>query len=252
MAGMGSTPGSRRRRQHEATVEEIKTVARVLMAREGTSSVNLRAVAREMGMTASALYRYFPSREAILTALVTEAYDAVGDAVEQAVAAAPQDRTASAMMAGVHAFRRWALEHPQEYGLIFGTPVPGYEAPEEQTLGPALRTTFVLLGELIRALRNDLVTPPADDRMPADVRAALVALATSEHKAGFRLPPAVWALALQFWAVLLGAITVEVFGHLPRSLASDAGSFFDFTMRRALAVMGVHQPAIDAAVSPPF
>jgi AcrR family transcriptional regulator len=247
---MSNPTASRRQRQHDATVDEIKTVARTLMAREGTGSVNLRAVAREMGMTASALYRYFPSRDAILTALVRDAYDAVGDAVEQAVATAPQDRTATAILAGVHAFRRWALDHPQEYGLIFGTPVPGYEAPESETTEPAMRTPFILLSELIRAVRNGVITPPPDDQLPGDVCAAVTALAASEHRAGLGLPPSVWAIAMQFWLVLLGAITAEVFGHLPEPLR--AGAFFDFTMRRTLAVMGVHTPAIAAAQSPPF
>src|SRR4051794_35102540 len=130
---MSSATVSRRQRQRDATVEEIKSVARDLMAREGTSSLNVRAVAREMGMTASALYRYFSNRDAILTALIRDAYDAVGEAVENALAQAPRDRSATAVLAGLHAFRRWALDHPQEYGLIYGTPVPGYEAPPEET-----------------------------------------------------------------------------------------------------------------------
>jgi len=103
-------------------------VARDLMARDGNSSLNLRAVAREMGITPSALYRYYPSRDAILTALIVEAYDQVGEAVEHAIGAAPADRTATRILAGVHAFRRWAVDHPHEFGLIYGTPVPGYRA----------------------------------------------------------------------------------------------------------------------------
>src|SRR5664279_568229 len=96
---------SRRQRLHDATTEEIKAVARDLMTREGTASLNLRAIAREMGMTPSALYRYFPSRDAILTALITDAYDAVGEAVEQAIDNAPDDDTSTAMLAGIHTFR---------------------------------------------------------------------------------------------------------------------------------------------------
>ena len=122
---LSTAPLSRRQRLRDATTEEIKQVARDLMAREGTSSLNLRAIARAMGITPSALYRYFPSRDAILTALITDAYDAVGDSVEDAIAAAPVDRTSTAILAGVHAFRRWALDHPQEFSLIYGGPVPG-------------------------------------------------------------------------------------------------------------------------------
>lgn len=249
---MSNATVNRRQRQRDATAEEIKTVARDLMAREGTSSINLRAVAREMGMTASALYRYFPSRDAILTGLIKDAYDAVGEAVEQAVAAAPQDLSATEILAAVHAFRRWALDHPQEFGLIYGTPVPGYVAPADETLEAAMRTNFVLLGCLVQALHRGLITPPSDDQLPPDVYQVMRCLADGADKVDLGLPAAVWAVAMQFWVVLLGAINAEVFGHLPEPLQVGAGPFFDFTMRRALAVMGVHEEALSASTSPPF
>src|SRR5262249_13079310 len=168
-------PGrTRRQRVHDATSEEIKAVARGQMARDGNSSLNLRAVARELGMTPSALYRYFPSRDAILTALITDAYDSVGQAVEEAVAAAPEDDTCSAILVGVHTFRRWALDHPQEYGLIYGTPVPGYEAPPEETLQAAMRTSDVLLSLLRRGLDQGRISVPgADEDLPAGLRRPL-------------------------------------------------------------------------------
>jgi AcrR family transcriptional regulator len=245
---MDTTRVSRRERLHLATVEEVKAVARVLMAREGTSSLNLRAIAREMGMTASALYRYFPSRDAILTALIIDAYDDVGAAVEQAVAQAPVDATATAILAAVHRFRRWALDHPQEYGLTYGTPVPGYEAPEEQTTAPAMRTNFALLGLLARALEQGVVRLPADSEIPEPILAVLRAMAEQTRQVA--LPLAALAAACQFWIVLYGAISAEVFGHLPRSLAPQAGALFDRTMRAALASMGVDHAAIDAGISP--
>lgn len=244
-------PPSRRQRLHDATVSEIKTVARQLMTTEGTSSVSLRAVARQMGITPSALYRYFPSRDAILTALVKDAYDSVGAAVEQAAAQAPDDGTATAILAAVHAFRRWALEHPQEYALIYGTPVPGYQAPVEETLEPAMRTNYVLLGQLTRALDQGLVTLPPET-IPAPVVELLKQLADDDHKADLGLSPAMWAVAIQFWAVLYGAINAEVFGHYPRALLDGTGLFFDHTMRRALAAIGVDRTCIDAAVSPSY
>jgi AcrR family transcriptional regulator len=246
---MSSPAVTRRQRQHFATIEEIKAVARDLMAREGTASLNLRAVARQMGMTPSALYRYFPSREAILTELIKEAYDAVGEAVEQALDAAPRDRSASAMLAGVHTFRRWALDHPQEYALIYGTPVPGYEAPADETFAPAMRTNVALLGELVRAISEGMITLP-DTPLPDSLRTAFQEVADDDGKAAMDLPPGVWALACQFWVVLFGVINAEVFGHLPHPLQGASAEFFDFTMRRAMAVMGVHEEALAAAVSP--
>jgi AcrR family transcriptional regulator len=243
---------SRRQRLHDATAEEIKTVARGLMTREGTASVNLRAVAREMGMTPSALYRYFPSRDAILTALITDAYDAVGEAVERAVQEAPADRSSTGILAAVHAFRRWALDHPQEYGLIYGTPVPGYEVPAEDTLEAAMRTNAVLLGELARAVAMDMIRLPAPESIPESLRGMLAEMASQPEKAEINLPPAGWAVACQFWVVLYGAINAEVFGHMPPSVPDHAAAFFDHTMRRTLAVIGVDQACIDAGVSPVY
>lgn len=245
-------PATRRQRLHDATVAEIKAVARDLMAREGTSSLNLRAIAREMGMTPSALYRYFPSRDAILTALIKDAYDSVGESVERAVAEHPDDGTATGMLAAVHAFRRWALEHPQEYGLIYGTPVPGYEAPEEETVEAAMRTNFAMLGQLIACVEAGHIRLPPPGSIPESVLCLLDGMAEDDHKAHLALPREVWAVAMQFWVVLLGAINAEVFGHLPLPLRAGAGDFFDHTMRRALAVIGVDQDLIDKGISPQY
>ncbi len=247
-ARAGPAAPSRRQRVHDATTEEIKGVARQLMRDGGTSSLNLRAVAREMGMTPSALYRYFPSRDAILTALVTDAYDAVGQAVEQAVADAPRDRTATAILAAVHTFRRWAVGNPQEFALVYGTPVPGYEAPREETLEAAMRTSEVLLGQLEWAVEQDMVRLPPEDAVPPALRGPVLEVA--RHR-GHDLTPAGATVAMQFWIVLLGVLCAEVFGHVPPALRENGEAFFDHTMRRALVAIGLDPAAVDAAVSPP-
>src|SRR5918999_3309057 len=97
----------RRERVRQATAEEIKSVARAQMAAEGTAGVTLRAIAREMGMTAPALYRYFGSREELVTALVIDAYDALADAMAAGVAAVPASRHAARLRAAFRAFRGW-------------------------------------------------------------------------------------------------------------------------------------------------
>src|SRR4030095_17139404 len=137
----------RRERVRQATVEEIKAVARAQMAAEGTAGVSLRAIAREMGMTAPALYRYFGSRDDLVTALVTDAYDALADAMEAAVAAVPAGRHADRVRAAFGAFRAWGIEHPTEFALIFGSPIPGYVAPEATR--PAGRRSPDLLGRVL-------------------------------------------------------------------------------------------------------
>jgi AcrR family transcriptional regulator len=227
------------------------------MATEGTSSLNLRAVAREMGMTPSALYRYFPSRDAILTALITDAYDAVGEAVERAVeeaqareaeAGEAAQGTVTSMLAAVHTFRRWAVDHPQEFGLIYGSPVPGYEAPEEETVDAAMRTSHVLLTQLERGVAQGLVRLPDDETVPPELREAVLHVAA--HK-GHDLTVAGAAVAMQFWLVLLGALSAEVFGHVPAALVQQGEAFFDHTMRQALLAIGVERSAVERAVSPP-
>jgi len=182
--------------------------------------------------------------------LITDAYDAVGEAVEQAVVAAPADRTSTGILAAVHAFRRWALEHRQQYGLIYGTPVPGYEAPVEDTMVAAMRTNAVLLGQ--RAVEIGMIRLPALETIPESLRGMLIKLASHEQEAQIDLPLPGWAVAMQFWVVLYGAINAEVFGHMPPMVPEHAADFFDHTMRRALAVMGVDQACIDAGVSPVY
>ena len=161
----------RRERVRQATVEEIKAVARAQMAAEGTAGVNLRAIAREMGMTAPALYRYFGSRDDLVTALVTDAYDALADAMEAAVAAVAAGRHADRVRAAFGAFRAWGLEHPTEFALIFGSPIPGYVAPEA-TRPAGTRYTGLLAGLLVEAHAAGALDPAGIDlRVPAELRA---------------------------------------------------------------------------------
>lgn len=118
---------SLRARVRAGMIEEIKAVARRHLATDG-ANLSLRAVARDMGMVSSAIYRYFPSRDDLLTALILEAYDALGDAVEAADAAVGRDDLRGRWHAVCRAARAWALAHPAEYALIYGSPVPGYAA----------------------------------------------------------------------------------------------------------------------------
>jgi AcrR family transcriptional regulator len=134
--------GTRARVRAELT-REIADVARRHLASAGAAALSLRAVARELGMASSAVYRYFPSRDDLLTALIVDAYDALGEAAERAEAAAPRDDLRARWHAGCTAAREWALAHPHEYALLYGSPVPGYAAPET-TIAPAARVALVL------------------------------------------------------------------------------------------------------------
>jgi AcrR family transcriptional regulator len=206
-------------------VAEIKAVARAQMAADGTAAVTLRAIAREMGMTAPALYRYFGSRDELVTALVTDAYDALADTMEAAVAAVPAGGHAERLLAAFAAFRRWSLEHPTEFALIFGSPIPGYQAPEA-TRPAGERYTGLLLRLLaeahaagaLRRGRPEVRVPPALERQ-------LVAFQRGRQDVA-DLPVPLLAFALSAWVRLHGVVALEVFGHL-RPAVGDAGPLFE-------------------------
>ncbi len=146
-----------RTRARAAVRAEIIAAARRQLGVDGASALSLRAVTRELGMASSAAYRYFPSRDDLLTALIVEAYDALGEVTEQA---ARQDTDAFARwLAMGRAIRAWALQHPHEYALIYGSPVPGYQAPQD-TIGPASRVTLTLAGVVVDAHSAGELRPP--------------------------------------------------------------------------------------------
>src|SRR6476619_3633829 len=121
--------GSIRARVRAEMIDEIKAVARRHLAADG-ANLSLRAVARDMGMVSSAVYRYFASRDDLLTALIIEGYNAMGEAAERAEAAVPRRDLPGRWMAICHAVRDWGRAHPAEYALLYGSPVPGYAAPD--------------------------------------------------------------------------------------------------------------------------
>lgn len=232
-------PLTRRERQHAATVAEIKDAARRLMAAEGAAGITLRAVARELGMTPSALYRYFDNHHALLTALIVDSFDELGDRVEGAVAGlGPHGDAAEGFLVAARAFRAWAVGSPHEFALLYGSPVPGYDAPAE-TQGSQLRTSGVLLRLLVRGIEAGRVVPPvADDELGPGLRAAMAALVGAGEGTFTGLTPAAAALALTCWSTLLGAISVEVFGHLPPPAYPAADELFELAMRRELVGLG--------------
>ncbi|GAA2621318.1 TetR/AcrR family transcriptional regulator [Streptomyces axinellae] len=203
--------GARERARGEITTA-IKAEARRQLAAEGAARLSLRAVARELGLVSSALYRYFPSRDDLLTALITDAYDAVGAAAEEALAAAESmaDSHFARWQAVSRAVREWALEHPHEYALIYGSPVPGYSAPQSTT-GPAARVGLVLFA-IVRdahdsgALRRPPRSPTAPEPVLRDAEALIAGL-------GVRLPAAVAVELIAAWSQLSGLISFELFGQ---------------------------------------
>ena len=203
------------------------------------------AVARELGMVSSALYRYYPSRDDLLTALIIDAYDALGDVAEQAVAGAGPAR--ERWVAACHAIRDWARSNPHEYALIYGSPVPGYRAPEA-TIGPASRVPLALVGVVRGAMSAGELTapgaaPPVAGALAGQAAALSATLAVTATSAGSpgavaSVPPDALVRAVIAWTQLYGMISFELFGQFVGSF-EPADELFAYTVAQLTAFVGL-------------
>lgn len=212
--------GIRERARAEFT-REIKRLAREQLAVAGVAGISLRAISRDLGMVSSAIYRYFPSRDDLLTALIVDAYDTIGAAAVQAdesvLSRDPLDRW---IAVGTAAYR-WAAQSPSEYGLIFGTPVPGYAAPDD-TIGPATRFTAVLLEVLVDAQSSGRLRP-----MHTSLSDTVVGeMSKMRSKLSLEIDDQLLAAGLLSWVALFGAISFIRFGHF-NNVIDDCDGFFD-------------------------
>jgi AcrR family transcriptional regulator len=232
-----SAPRSARERVRDEVTREILTVAKDHLAREGAAALSLRSIARELEMAPSALYRYFPSRDALLSALIIGAYGSLADEAEGRARAAdaaggdPMDRWAAVP----RAMRAWALAHPHEWGLIFGSPVPGYEAPQE-TIAPYVRLAQALVRPIVDANRDGTLRPAPIRSVRVEPLAAALQPVTDGLLPG--LPTAAVSSALQAFAALVGAISLELFGHWHNTVLAPE-LLFDETVAQLAASTGV-------------
>jgi AcrR family transcriptional regulator len=217
-------------------IDEIKAIARQHLASDG-ANLSLRAVARDLGVVSSAIYRYFASRDDLLTALILDAYNALGAAVEEADAAVEPGDLTGRWLAVCHAVRDWALAVPHEYALIYGSPVPGYTAPQDTV--PAATRSVTVLGRILQhgAERGRLPVPdPAVD--PALPPAVVETVALVGSRICPDVPPPVLARGLGAWIQLFGTVSFELFGQL-NNVVTDRREFFDHQMRAQAAYVGV-------------
>ena len=217
---------TRRELHRQATGDEIKLVARRQIGEHGAAALSLRAIAAEMGMTAPALYRYYPSRDDLVTALIVDAFCALGEAMEAGQSAVPESDYRGRFLSAALAYRSWAVNHRAEFDLIFGTPIPGYHAPPEVTV-PVVRRTFrVLLSIPADAWTVGRLDPtaPTSAAMTDD---RLLAYLSAE---GVPLPPAAMRVLLEGWAAMHGMVTLELLGHLP-PIIGDAAEFYEAAIR---------------------
>jgi AcrR family transcriptional regulator len=225
---MTAIRNARERARAELT-REIKAEARRQLGASGAQGLSLRAVARELGMVSSALYRYFPSRDDLLTALIIDAYNALGDRVEAAGGTGHRER----WRAYARTIREWARANPHEYALVYGSPVPGYQAPQA-TVVPASRVPLALLAILTDAWEAGALTAPGET-LSVELDEQLRRLT---EQVAIGLPEPVMARALVVWTQLFGMVGFELFGQLVGS-ADPAGPFFDYTLERMADFVGL-------------
>lgn len=227
-----------RDRARAELTQEIKDTARRQLATEGAERLSLRAVSRELGMVSSALYRYFPSRDELLTALIIDAYDALGGAVEKAVGgvgkAAAEGDPRGAWLAACRAVRAWARKHPHEYALIYGSPVSGYSAPQS-TVQPASRVAVCLLGVLQRAAEAGVLVVPDDAAEPSG---ALVDQLQPLEEIAPGVPRAVLLRTGMIWAQLFGLVSFELFGQFVGTF-DPADELFEAAIAEHAAFLGL-------------
>lgn len=223
-----------RARVRAEMADEIKAIARRHLASDG-ADLSLRAVARDLGVASSALYRYFPSRDDLLTTLIIDAYDALGSAVEVADAGV-FDRTdlRGRWLAICHAVRQWALATPAEYALVYGSPVVGYVAPPD-TIPAASRTPTALIAILADGMAAGTLTAAGLPALPPGVHADLTRLREEFYAS---VPEELLALGTIAWIHLFGAVSFELFGQL-NNVIDAREAYFDHQMRLMADLMGV-------------
>ncbi len=228
-----TTPRARARQQ---TMRDIVRIGRSHLATDGAAALSLRAVARDLGVVSSAVYRYVGSRDELLTLLVVDGYDELGDAVDAALTRVDPADHGGRLRAIGRAVRAWALAEPATYALLFGSPVPGYTAPAERTTGPGTRV-IARLAEVWEdawvagAARVDegAISPRRLSRDVGRIRRDLALTAPDE----------LIARGVLVWAALFGCVSFEVFGQYGPDTFTSAQDLFEHHLEVLAATVGL-------------
>lgn len=219
------------REQIEAQIVEL---GRRHLVDHGAAGLSLRAIARDLGMVSSAVYRYVASRDELLTLLLIDAYTDLADTVEQIRLATVTDSWSDDVLAITHAVRRWAIAHPAQWALLYGSPVPGYQAPADRTVGVGTR----VVAELFDAIAAGITTGDillTKDAAPQPMSSDFERI---RHDFGFPGDDRVMAKCFLLWAGVLGAISLEVFGQYGADTLTDPLSMFDTQVHLLLDMIG--------------
>ena len=233
---------SRRDRVRAATADEIKQTARRILVAEGPEACSLRAIARKMGMTAPALYRYFDSREDLIKHVVADIFTEIAGGIHAAIEAAGQDSggdMVAKLVAACGEFRSWSLGHKEEFGLLFGTPLPGLEAVHDDVIDDcAAKFSGEFLALFLELWRKHPFPVPGDDQIDPSLREQL---AHYRELLGAGLPLGAGLTFLRCWVRLYGMVSLEVFGHLHFAL-DDAAPMFEITLAELAELVGLQYP----------
>jgi len=226
--------GKRRdsREQIEARIIEL---GRRHLVDHGAAGLSLRAIARDLGMVSSAVYRYVSSRDELLTLLLVDAYSDLADTVDRARDAVA-DVWSDDVIAIARAARRWAVAHPARWALLYGSPVPGYHAPPERTVGVGTRVVGAFFDAIAAGIATGdirLTNDPAPQPMSSDFERI-------RQEFGFPGDDHVVARCFLLWAAVVGAISLEVFGQYGTDTLTDPEAVFDTQVRLLVGVLTQH------------
>ena len=234
MAAEPTTVTGARARARAEVRAAILAAAAKRVAEDGANDLSLRAVARDVGMVSSAVYRYFASRDELLTALIIEAYDSLGDHVEAHVESTSGRPAGERWVDAAMAIRSWALAHPNDYALLYGTPIPGYAAPDD-TVASGTRVSRALVGIVREADQLDQLDPIADRPIEPSLSGSFAAL---RAELDLDVDDTTTLAIITAWSQLFGLLTFELFGQT-RNFVSDDEALFRAAATAMAASIGL-------------
>ncbi|WP_208857777.1 TetR/AcrR family transcriptional regulator [Mycobacterium parascrofulaceum] len=225
----------KRQESREQIESRIVELGRRQLVDRGAAGLSVRAIARDLGMVSSAVYRYVASRDELLTLLLVDAYSDLADAVDRARDAA-DELWSDDVIAIARATRQWAVAHPSRWALLYGSPVPGYHAPPERTVSVGTRVVAAFFDAVAAGIATGdirLTDTVAPQPMSSDFERI-------RHEFGFPGDDRVVAKCFLLWAGVLGAISLEVFGQYGADTLTDPEAVFDAQLRLLVDVLAQH------------
>ncbi len=220
-----------------ATAEAIKTAARQLMAEEGTNGLSVRGIAKVLDLTPPAIYHYFGSLDDLTTALIVDSFNTLADALETASQQSTAPGAGGKLLDVILAYRQWSVDHPIDFQLIYGNPIPGYVAPRDVTVPAVVRTFVVSVALIEEALQSGELVPAAPYKdIPPLIEAHLQALIA---EGGYPIADLSMYLAMILWTQIHGIIYLELFNHIQHNVG-DVALFYETQIRNMLMTMGLH------------